>query len=206
MRLTGKERFFIGIDEVGRGPLAGPVAVCALAATPTALRRFRTIKESKQLTPKARALWDERIRSAAGEDLSFAVSFVSAGVVDRKGISAAIRLALARSLKKLALPPESVCVLLDGGLHAPPVYKRQVTIIRGDAEESAIAMASVVAKVARDRLMDRQDAVYPEYGFLRHKGYGSALHVAAIRRYGLSPLHRATFCTRMRKGKAAGKS
>ncbi len=206
MRLKGKERFFIGIDEVGRGPLAGPVAVCALAATPVMIRRFRSIKESKQLTPDARARWDSAIRAAAGDDLRFAVSFVSAGVIDRKGIAPAIRLALARSLQKLALPPESVCILLDGGLHAPLDYTDQHTIIRGDAQETVIAMASVVAKVARDRFMDKQHPRFPQYGFLRHKGYGSPAHIAAIRRHGLSPLHRASFCTRMRKGKPPRRS
>lgn len=192
-----KRKFVIGIDEVGRGPLAGPVAVGVLCATPRMIRKFRAIKESKQLSPAQREIWANKIAAAKCDELDFAVSFVSAPIIDTKGISYAIRLALARSLKKLRIDPSQCTVLLDGGLHAPAEYDSQKTIIRGDSSETVIAMASVVAKVARDLLMVTEDAKYPAYGFHIHKGYGTAKHIAAIRKHGLSPLHRLSFCTRI---------
>lgn len=187
-------RRIIGIDEVGRGPLAGPVAVCALAASPAVLKRFAEIKESKQLSPRAREEWYARLCRARGPQLSFATSFVSSSVIDKKGINRAIRLALARSLAKLSLDPDAVEVLLDGGLRAPSNYLHQKTIIHGDAQETVIAMASVVAKVLRDRKMSREALRYPQYGFEQNAGYGTAKHIQAIVRYGFSPLHRRTFC------------
>ena len=192
-----KRKFIIGIDEVGRGPLAGPVAVGAVVATPRMLQKFRDIKESKQLSASQRDVWATRMTTAKSAELNFAVSSVSQKIIDTKGITFAIRLALARALKKLDVNPSDCIVLLDGGLHAPPEYDAQKTIIRGDSSEIAIAMASVVAKVSRDRMMVAKDADYPAYGFRQHKGYGTAGHIAAIRRHGLSPLHRASFCTKL---------
>ena len=109
--------------------------------------------------------------ASLGRDLRFTVSFVSPAIIDQKGVTGAIRLALSRSLKKLNTPPNSCAVLLDGGLRAPKEYKRQKTIICGDAKETVIAMVSVVAKVLRDRRMVRLHKKYPEYGFAIHKGY-----------------------------------
>lgn len=192
-----KAKFIIGIDEVGRGPLAGPVAVGAVVATPAVLRRFRNIKESKQLSPKAREEWYARIQESLGDDVQFAVSFVPAAMIDRKGIVWAIRLALLRSLKKLHMNPNECRVLLDGGLCAPSEYKTQQTIIRGDATETVIAMASVVAKVLRDRRMVELDRKYPEYGFAIHKGYGTKAHYRALLKHRPSQEHRLTFLTRM---------
>lgn len=197
MKVTHKMksvRYIIGIDEVGRGPLAGPVAVGAIAATPRMLKKFRTIKESKQLSEMKREEWNKNMRASTASDLRLAVSMVSAKEIDRIGIAAAIRKALAASLKKLAINPSDCMVLLDGGLKAPLEYKNQKTIIRGDASETAIAMASVIAKVKRDRLMVSLDKKYPEYNFAQHKGYGTRAHMAALRKHGLSELHRASFC------------
>lgn len=201
-------KFIIGVDEVGRGPLAGPVAVGALCATTRMLKKFRLIKESKQLSPLQREAWYARILLARGEELHFAVSFVSAAIIDRKGITFAIRLALARSLLKLETDVqrtalknspkgrplyEESMVLLDGGLKAPATYIHQQTIIHGDAQELSIAMASVVAKVLRDRRMVRLHKKYPEYGFAAHKGYGTKAHYRALAKRGLSPVHRRSF-------------
>lgn len=177
--------------------MAGPVAVGAVVATSAVLRRFRDIKESKQLTSKAREEWYARIEAAAGDDLRFAVSFVSARTIDRRGIVWAIRRALDASLKKLAVDPDECRVLLDGGLYAPLRYKVQQTIIRGDASETVIAMASVMAKVERDRLMIALAATFPHYGFSAHKGYGTKMHIRAIKKHGLSPHHRSTFLRRI---------
>ena len=192
-----KRKYTIGIDEVGRGPLAGPVAVGAVVTTPRMLQKFRDIKESKQLSAHQREVWAARMVAAKNDEFNFAVSFVSPRIIDAKGISFAIRLALARSLKKLNIDPPDCTVLLDGGLHAPKEYDSQKTIIRGDSSETAIAMASVIAKVLRDRVMVNAGAGFPQYGFREHKGYGTAKHIAAIRKHGLSKIHRVSFCTRI---------
>lgn len=192
-----KRKYTIGIDEVGRGPLAGPVAVGAVVATSRMLQKFRDIKESKQLSAHQREAWSARIAASKSAELNFAISFVSSHIIDTKGISFAIRLALARALKKLDIEPSDCTVLLDGGLRAPEEYDSQKTIIRGDSSETAIAMASVVAKVARDSVMTKEDIKYSEYGFRQHKGYGTAKHIAAIRKHGLSKIHRVSFCTRI---------
>ncbi|MDO8520696.1 MAG: ribonuclease HII [bacterium] len=193
MKRKHRSKFFIGIDEVGRGPLAGPVAVGALVATPKLIKEFCAIKESKQLSPLQREEWYARMLSSCGKELRFAVSFVSADIIDKKGIVFAIRLALTRSLKKLKVSPSACTVLLDGGLYAPKEYRRQKTIIRGDTKETVIAMASVVAKVLRDRRMVRLHKRYPKYGFAAHKGYGTKVHYRALKEYGLSPEHRRSF-------------
>lgn len=190
-----RTRYIVGVDEVGRGPLAGPVAVGVVAVTPAMLKKFLTIKESKQLSEIKRGEWNKIMHDAASPDLRLAVAMVSAKEIDRIGIAPAIRKALGAALSKLAINPCDCTVLLDGGLKAPPEYKQQRTIIRGDALETAIAMASVIAKVRRDRLMVRLDAKYPKYGFAQHKGYGTSLHIKAIKMYGLSPLHREHFCS-----------
>lgn len=190
-----RTRFIIGIDEVGRGPLAGPVAVGAVAATAAMLRKFRTIKESKQLSEGKREEWTKVIKAHEGDELRVAIAMVSAKEIDRIGIVPAIRIALATSLRKLAIHPSDCAVLLDGGLKAPLEYKKQKTIIRGDESETVIAMASVVAKVKRDKLMVGEDKNYPNYGFAKHKGYGTKAHMRALNKHGLSLLHRKSFCT-----------
>ena len=184
----------IGIDEVGRGPLAGPVAVGAIAATPTVIERFRDIRESKQLSAKKREEWSARMHAEAGDDLRIAVGFVEASVIDEIGIAPAIRQALHTAITALNINPDSARVLLDGGLKAPPEYHDQETIIRGDASETVIAMASVVAKVARDALMIALAEQYPEYGFASHVGYGTSAHIAAIKEHGFTSEHRRSFC------------
>ena len=194
------KHFFIGIDEVGRGPLAGPVVVCALLASRETIRRFRTIKESKQLRPKKREEWLRKIDAARSFALRYQVAMVSAKTIDRIGIAPAIKKALDTALKKLAVDPKKCNVLLDGGLHAPLEYKKQKTIIRGDAKETVIAMASVVAKVKRDRLMLRLEKKYPNYHFAKHKGYGTALHIRIVKKIGMSEIHRRSFCKFLNTG------
>jgi ribonuclease HII len=193
MRTRLKTQFVIGIDEVGRGPLAGPVAVGAVVATKETLRRYRKIKESKQLTPSSREEWHARITKDLGPTLCYAVSYVSAKKIDEKGVTWAIRHALAESLRKLNIDPNDCVVLLDGGLYAPPEYKHQETIIRGDAKETVIAMASVMAKVERDRRMVTLHKKIPAYGFSAHKGYGTREHIRAIKEHGPSSEHRRSF-------------
>ncbi len=193
---NAKVKFIIGVDEVGRGPLAGPVAVGVAMATRATIRKFKKIKESKQLSRIQREEWYKKI-CAPKSGIQFAVSFVSAQMIDRRGVNPAIHKAALCGLKKLSPNPKNVRVLLDGGLRAPAEFMNQATIIRGDAKETIIAIASVVAKVERDRLMLRMHKKYSAYGFDRHVGYGTALHMAAIKKYGMSPIHRRSFCTRI---------
>lgn len=185
----------IGIDEAGRGPLAGPVAVGVCAVEQGFdMRALTGIRDSKTLSAKQRDEWYEKI--TALPELCFAVELSSAMVIDTQGIQYAVRDALNRALSVLALPHSST-ILLDGGLYAPTEYTLQRTIIRGDATEPLISAAAILAKVTRDRLMTELDRQYPEYGFALHKGYGTVRHQKAIHEHGLSALHRQSFCTRI---------
>lgn len=192
-------RYLIGVDEAGRGPLAGPVAVGAVCIpVHLHIERVANIRDSKQLSEHAREVAYEALRTARG--IRYAVSMVGAVSVDRDGIQACIRRALTRTLKKLNVSSREVRVLLDGGLKAPKIYRHQRTIVRGDETEPVIGAASIIAKVTRDRHMVRQGVRYPAYGFVAHKGYGTAVHIRALKTHGLTPIHRRTFCSRFRSG------
>ncbi|MBI4121630.1 MAG: ribonuclease HII [Candidatus Ryanbacteria bacterium] len=182
----------IGIDEAGRGPLAGPMVIAAVAilGNPVSKRKpdfLRGIRDSKKLTPRAREAWYRVIKR--GVTCRHVV--VSARSIDREGISIVTKKAIAKLLKKFPVKPD--LVLLDGSIYAPPEY-RQKTIIRGDEKIPLISAASVIAKVTRDRKMLALHKKYPQYNFARHKGYGTAAHFAAIKKHGLSKIHRKTFC------------
>jgi len=189
------QKYVIGIDEVGRGCIAGPVAVGAVVCRTRRLpRRFYGIKDSKKLRPDEREQWFLQICEARTEGLvDFAVSFSGQSIIDKKGIVYAIRTALNRAITKLPVKPEFSAVLLDGGLVAPPQFLRQKTIIKGDEKEPLIAAASIVAKVVRDRKMVCLGREYPRYGFERHKGYGTRAHREAIQKHGTCPIHRESF-------------
>ncbi len=196
----------IGIDEVGRGPIAGPVAVGAfIIVKPEEVRRlriFRGVKESKQLSEIQREEWFSKIQKARDRGLvDFAVRFQSEKIIDSRGISYAIKVSLARSLekvvKRVGRGPAGVLVLLDGGLRAPAHFKNQKTIIRGDTKETTIALASICAKVLRDRQMIKMAHTYPNYHFEIHKGYGTKAHYAALKKHGFSPIHRLSFCKKL---------
>ncbi len=191
--------FLIGIDEAGRGPIAGPVAVaaCLIKEPQHRVLRFfpdNVVRDSKKLTPKARERIFEQMRTERllGR-IDFAVSFAGAALIDRKGISFAVRQALRRSLRFLHVEAARCRVLLDGGLKAPEDFIFQRTIIRGDETEAVIALASVAAKVSRDRRMRRLAKKYPGYCFETHKGYGTNIHYRTLQTYGLSPVHRRSF-------------
>lgn len=185
----------VGVDEVGRGPIAGPVAVGVfIFINENAKRLFREAKESKQLNEIQREKWFAKIEEAKRNSLvDFAVSFQSEKVIDTKGLSWAIKKALVKSLSALKLDSKNVLVLLDGGLKAPPEYINQKTIIKGDEKELVIALSSICAKVLRDRKMIRLGHKYPEYGFEIHKGYGTKKHYEAIKKHGLLKEHRISF-------------
>lgn len=191
-------RCVIGIDEAGRGPLAGPVAVgAALVPANFDWTQLKGVRDSKQLsaTARERIFADMKKLERAGV-IRFAVRFSSASSIDRDGIVPAIRRALGSALRALD-PDLSDLVLLDGGLKAPAEFKKQRTIIRGDQSEPVISLASIAAKVLRDRRMVKSAARYPSWGFEMHKGYGTVAHRRAIARVGLSGFHRASFCTRL---------
>jgi ribonuclease HII len=205
-RTAGTSHFLIGIDEVGRGPIAGPVAVGAFIflvdPKSAAIRKyFRGVRESKQLSEQAREEWFVKILEARAAGLiDYSVTFVSEKTIDKKGISYSIRTALEKSLRKLAVfEPDRYTVLLDGGLKAPADFRNQQTIIKGDAKEQVIALASICAKVLRDRRMRAYGKKYPKYGLDIHKGYGTSAHYEAIKQYGFLPLHRRSFLKTLAK-------
>lgn len=189
------KRFLVGIDEAGRGPLAGPVAVgVVVAPIDTPPEVFAGIRDSKKLSEKAREAWFERLPALEAEyGVRYKVEFSSAHYIDEWGIVPAIKRAIAAALTALAAEPSETRVVLDGSLKAPNIFEDQETIIRGDESEPIISLASVAAKVTRDRLMHRLAERYPEYGFEIHKGYGTALHREALIKHGLCDIHRKTF-------------
>ncbi len=194
--VASKIKFVVGIDEVGRGPLAGPVAVCAFKMPLNFnTKNFGRIKDSKKLTPEKREEIFEKLRMIKKEKtIDYCVSYESAQKIDKFGISKAIKNCLKKSLEKLKLKPKECLVLLDGGLKAPEKYKNQKTIIKGDEKERAIAFASIIAKVSRDALMCRLAKKYPKYSFEIHKGYGTKRHCDSIKKHGLCFEHRKYFC------------
>lgn len=201
-----RHKHIVGIDEVGRGPLAGPVAVGAVLIYAEHYRRvgklFPVIKDSKKLSAKVREEWFARIRDAEEAGfLATSVSFVSPSVIDKKGLSYSIRTALAKTLKGVTQikdrPLFEAKILLDGSLRAPAHYKDQKTIIKGDEKELVIALASIVAKVTRDARMVKLGKKFPAYGFERHKGYGTRVHYSAIKKHGITSHHRKSFLRSM---------
>ncbi len=174
-----------GMDEVGRGPLAGPVAACCAVMPPQPL--VLGVDDSKKLSEKRReALFDPLTRTA----LAYAVAFVEPAVIDEINILEATRLAFTRAFAGIGLPVTDVLIDALTGLSLPT---KQHVLVHGDALSYSIAAASVIAKVARDRYMLEQDALYPQYGFAQNKGYGTAAHIAALRAHGPCPIHRASF-------------
>lgn len=196
-------KYIVGIDEVGRGPIAGPVCVAAFKLSLADYMSFVEkakeeikipIRDSKKLNKKQREAWFEYLKVAKAEGLcDFSTSFVSSEMIDKFGISKCIKKALAESLNKLKVGPKEVKVLLDGGLHAPEEYINQETIIKGDELHPVISMASVVAKVSRDKVMFDYSKTYSQYGFDKHVGYGTKFHYEAIKKHGQTPIHRKTF-------------
>lgn len=188
--------FIIGVDEAGRGPLAGPVAV-GIVRVPESfdiLHEFAGINDSKKLSEKKREkIFEEAKKRLEAGDIHFCVKSVSAADIDRAGISRAVISGVHSGVLELAPESAGVRVYLDGLLRAPEGYEQE-TIVGGDGKIPAIMLASVVAKVVRDRYMVSIAPDYPEYGFEAHKGYGTKAHQEAIRTHGLSVLHRRSFC------------
>ena len=174
-----------GVDEAGRGPLAGPVAAGAVILPKDC--RILYLNDSKKLSPARRdALFDE-IREKA---VAFSVGISSPERIDEINILQATYEAMRKAVAGLSVPPD---LLLNDAVTIPEVQIRQVPIVKGDAKSVSIAAASILAKVTRDRMMEEYDAMWPEYGFAKHKGYGTAQHIAALKEYGPCPIHRRSF-------------
>lgn len=192
-------KYIVGVDEVGRGPVAGPVCVCAAAVTKgfDLKKELPGLTDSKKLSEKKREeifLQIEDLRE--NRDIAYALSYQDAAVIDTRGIEFAINTAVEESIAELKIKTSESFVYLDGKLKAPSKYK-QKTVVRGDSLIPSISLASVIAKVHRDAVMQLECPKFPEYGFSTHKGYGTKAHISAIKKHGLTPLHRKTFLTKI---------
>lgn len=174
-----------GVDEVGRGPLAGPV--CAGAVILPKKCDILYLNDSKQLSAKKR---DELYDIIKREAVAYKTAFISHEIIDEINILQATYRAMQTAIGSLSVQPN---VLLNDAVNIPQIKIKQVAIIKGDARSASIAAASIIAKVERDRLMEKFDEIYPEYGFAGNKGYGSKQHIEAIKEYGPCPIHRMTF-------------
>lgn len=174
-----------GIDEVGRGPLAGPVVAGAVILPEDC--QILYLNDSKKLTERRRELLYEEIMEKA---VAVGLGVVSQERIDEINILQATYEAMREAIRNLAVKPD---ILLNDAVTIPQVDIKQVPIIKGDAKSISIGAASIVAKVTRDRLMVEYDRIMPEYDFASNKGYGSAEHIAALKKYGPTPIHRASF-------------
>ncbi len=204
-----KIKYLIGIDEVGRGPLAGPVTVCAFAISMDQNKIFfkkifagATLRDSKGMSAVRRVAIDSLIRNykkgANLSRISFSIKSKTAKQIDSKGISKCIKeligLCLQEILKLNNAKVEHCRILLDGGLKAPAEFANQKTYIKGDTLFPVISFASILAKVHRDEFMKKGAGLYPLYQFDIHKGYGTLAHRNLIKKHGLSDFHRKSFC------------
>jgi ribonuclease HII len=177
--------YFAGVDEVGRGPLAGAVYAAAVVLDP--FIRLDGLRDSKQLSEKRRNELDLVIRDKA---LAYCVASADVGEIDQINILQASMLAMERAVSGLNVPIDFVIV--DGN-RIPDLPCEAEWLIKGDSKSDAIKAASIIAKVARDNEMKRLDRIYPEYGLAQHKGYPTRVHLESLKRHGLSPIHRLSF-------------
>lgn len=204
-------KFIIGIDEVGRGPLAGPVTVGIFVTDQKNQNKIlknifnNKLRDSKKLSEKNRKEICKKLLILKNEGkVIFSVAHVSNKIIDKKGISYGINFAIKRLLVNTKRSASNIdffnknCVIkLDGSLKAPKEYANQKTIIKGDEKEVCIACASIIAKVKRDALMASLGSKYPLYAFQIHKGYGTKLHRDLIKKHGFSLIHRLSFCKKI---------
>ncbi|MBX2866997.1 ribonuclease HII [Candidatus Kaiserbacteria bacterium] len=189
-------KHIVGVDEAGRGPLAGPVSVgvaCVFHDFDWSL--LPGVTDSKKLSEKRREEIFIRAKKLKRDGvLDYRVAMVHANSIDTRGINPCIRSAIQRAFRGLNLDPKETDVRLDGLLYAPKAFEMQQTIIKGDAKEKVIGLASILAKVTRDRYMVRISKQYAEYDFHIHKGYGTKKHREAILENGVSDVHRRSYC------------
>ena len=174
-----------GVDEAGRGPLAGPVVAAAVLLAPDS--KFNGLDDSKKLSPKIREKFFMIIKEQA---LSYGIGIVDVEKIEKINILQASLLAMKHAVENLSLKPD---LLLIDGNQAIDTDIKQWTIVKGDSLSQSIAAASVLAKVTRDKLMEQYHEQFPRYAFNKHKGYGTRLHRDLIKKYGLCPIHRRTF-------------
>lgn len=193
-------KYIIGIDEVGRGPLAGPVTVCAVMMKKDTynhlkkLKVFQDGKDSKKLSAIKREFYLTKIEELQKNGkLKYSLSFKRNTTIDKIGIAASVRRAIKKCLDNLNVQPTQSQILLDGGLKAPKIFPHQKTIIHGDEIELIISLSSIVAKVKRDRRMVKYHKRWPTYGFNENKGYGSSKHIKVIKKIGPCELHRLSY-------------
>ena len=178
--------YICGIDEAGRGPLAGPVVVAAVIMPKDSM--IEGVNDSKKVSEKKREKLYELIIEEA---ISYSVGIVDQNEIDRINILNATKAGLTEAVRTLKVKPE--LILVDALTNIDTCGVPYQSIIKGDAKSYSIAAASIIAKVTRDRIMREWDKVYPQYGFVNHKGYGTAKHIAALKEYGPCPIHRSTF-------------
>ena len=179
-------QYICGIDEAGRGPLAGPVVVASVIMPADSM--IEGVNDSKKISEKKREkLYDQILEEA----ISYGVAIIGQDEIDEINILNATKKGLTVSLQELSQRPDLILVDALNGIDTMGIPYD--SIIKGDAKCYSIAAASIIAKVTRDRIMREWDSVYPEYGFEKHKGYGTAAHIAAIREHGLCPIHRRSF-------------
>lgn len=191
--------YTIGIDEVGRGALAGPVVVAAVALPKgfsPRLKALPPLRDSKKLSHIQRSVWFDYVKS--NPNIFYTSARVYQGPIDKRNIARAANVAASRTLDRLLtrFPVKEYSIFLDGSLYLHNLHHRDLgarTIIRGDQKIISIKLASIVAKVTRDTYMTRLHKKYPHYGFPRHKGYGTELHRAMIKKHGTSSVHRLTY-------------
>lgn len=179
-------KYICGIDEAGRGPLAGPVVIAS--AIMPADSMIEGVNDSKKVSEKKRELLYEKITQEA---ISWSVAIIDEKEIDKVNILNATKEGLTNTIKDLKTKPDLIVV--DALEHIDTCGIPYESIIKGDAKCYSISAASIIAKVTRDRIMRQWDEVYPEYGFARHKGYGTKAHIEAIKEYGLCPIHRRSF-------------
>lgn len=180
--------YICGIDEAGRGPLAGPVVIASVIMPADSM--IEGVNDSKKISEKKREKIYEQIIEEA---ISYGVAIIDQDEIDEINILNATKKGLTMSLKELTQKPD--LILVDALNHIDTLGIPYDSIIKGDAKCYSIAAASIIAKVTRDRIMREWDKVYPEYGFEKHKGYGTSAHITAIKQYGLCPIHRKSFTT-----------
>lgn len=180
-------RYIAGVDEVGRGPLAGPVVCCAVIMPLDEADLIIGVDDSKKLSAKKREELSEKIKEKA---VCYSIVEVDEKRIDEMNILEATKLGMKQALESLAVPPETV--LTDGNMTLDIPFPQR-SVIGGDARSYSIGSASIVAKVYRDALMDEYAKQYPHYAFEKNKGYGTAVHIQGIKEYGLCPIHRRTF-------------
>lgn len=178
--------YICGIDEAGRGPLAGPVVVASVIMSRDSM--IEGVNDSKKVSEKKR---EEIYQKIVEEAISYGVGIIDQDKIDEINILNATKLGLTTSIKELKVKPNIILVDALKGIDTLGIPYE--SIIKGDAKTYSIAAASIIAKVTRDRIMRQWDEIYPMYGFEKHKGYGTAAHIQAIKEYGLCPIHRKSF-------------